>query len=295
MLKKIVNRTLMPLLVLLSTVFIPVAAEQPKPEGLPLYYWQQPQFVNFGDYLSLKLVERIVNCPVHVHRRNPNIKVKKLLAIGSLMSFALDEDVIWGTGVNGKLMNKTDYKFTNLDIRAIRGPLSRKFLLDQFGINCPEIYGDPALLVPCLFPEFVKSETPKYDYIVIIHYSELNLFPKTEDGRIIHATDPWDEIISKIVDSKFVISSSLHGVIVAEAFGIPARLLRVSETEPLFKFQDYYAGSGRDRFEYAASIEEALQMGGELPIKCDLQALYNAFPFDYWPNATYTKPNWDIE
>jgi pyruvyltransferase len=102
-------------------------------------------------------------------------------------------------------------------------------------------------------------------------------------------------VIEKILDSKFVISSSLHGVIVAEAYGIPAKLLRIAETEPLFKFNDYYAGTGRDHFEFATSVEEALQMGGEEPFKCDLEALYNSFPFEYWPNAIFNRPNFNVE
>ncbi len=190
-----------------------------------------------------------------------------------------------------KNSNKSDYTFTNLDVRAIRGPLSRQFLQDNFQINCPEIYGDPALLIPNLFPEFQPSTNPTYDYIIIPHYSEVHLFPKSDTNNIIYATDPWNEVIEKIIDSKFVISSSLHGVIVAEAFGIPAKLLRITETEPLFKFQDYYLGTGRSGFTFATSIEEALEMGGEPPIECDLEALYYSFPFEYWPNAPYNHPN----
>lgn len=272
-----------------------LASTQALAKDLPLYYWQQPQFVNFGDFLSVKLVERMVNCPVRIYKKKPNFKEKKLLAIGSLFFFAADDDIIWGTGINGKTLDKADYNFTTLDVRAIRGPYSRQFLLDNFQIECPEIYGDPALLIPYLFPEFKRQKNPKFDYIVIPHYSEIHLFPRSDADNIVYATDPWNIVIERILDSKFVISSSLHGVIVAEAYGIPAKLLRVTETEPLFKFKDYYAGTGRDHFEFATSIEEALQMGGEEPFKCDLEALYNAFPFEYWPDAILNSPNFQAD
>ncbi|MBS0649888.1 MAG: polysaccharide pyruvyl transferase family protein [Verrucomicrobia bacterium] len=259
-------------------------------EGLPLYYWQQQKFVNFGDYLSLKIVERIVGGPVKVFIRHPKNKDKKLLALGSLMSFAADGDVIWGTGVNGKLPKKESYAFTHLDIRAVRGPLTRQFLMETFQIEAPEIYGDPALLIPYLFPEFKRSENPSYDFIIIPHYSELHFFPKEIFPNAVYATDPWDEVIRKICDSRFVISSSLHGIVVAEAFGIPARMLRLTETEPLFKYFDYYAGTNRPDFQFAYSVEEALMMGGEKPCECDLMKLYNAFPFEFWPNARFENP-----
>lgn len=280
------NRYLFIFLLLLASLPACLRCE----EGLPLYYWQQQKFVNFGDYLSLKIVERIVGGPVKVFIRHPKNKDKKLLALGSLMSFAQDGDVIWGTGVNGKLPYKESYAFTHLDVRAVRGPLTRQFLKDVFGINAPEIYGDPALLIPYLFPEFKRSENPSNDFIIIPHYSELHLFPKEVFPNVVYATDPWDEVIQKICDSRFVISSSLHGIIVAEAFGIPARMLRITETEPLFKYFDYYAGTNRPDFHLAYSIEEALMMGGERPIECDLKKLYEAFPFEFWPNTHFEYP-----
>lgn len=265
-------------------------AEEPAIEGLPLYYWNEMwhgrSFVNFGDYLSLKIVERIIGGPVRVHKKSAKNKEKKLLAIGSLFYFANDGDVIWGTGINGKTLNKKDYKFTHLDIRAVRGPLTRAFLMDNFQIDCPEIYGDPGLLFPYLFPEFKRKENPSHDYIIIPHYSEEHLFLKDEWANVVYTTDPWDRIVEKILDSEFVISSTLHGIIIAEAYGIPARMLRISADEPIFKYQDYYLGTNRPYFKYATTVDEALQMGGEDPFRCDLKALYEAFPFDYWPNAS---------
>jgi len=254
-------------------------------KGLPLYYWQQKSFVNFGDYLSLVLVERIVGMPVGVHRNYPKNTNKAMLAIGSIISFARDGDLIWGSGINGKLLNKSDYKFKSLDVRAVRGPLSRQFLWDIFEIAAPEIYGDPALLIPQLFPEFVRAKDPKYPYIIISHYSENHLFPRDGLDNIVYATDPWQEVLGKILASELVISSSLHGVILAEAYGIPARLLRITETEPLFKFKDYFLGTNRPDFKYATSVDEALTMGGEKPFCCDLQKLYDAFPLEFWPEA----------
>jgi pyruvyltransferase len=258
-------------------------------EGLPLYYWNEQwhgrTFVNFGDILSLKLVERIVGKSVRVYKKGQKPSEKKLLAIGSLLYFANDNDVLWGTGTNGKFTSKKDYKFTALDIRAVRGPLTRKFLLETFQINCPEIYGDPALLIPYFFPEFKRKENPTRDYLIIPHYSEEDLFLKEEWENVVYSTEPWNQILENILDSRFVISSSLHGVIVAEAYGIPARLLVISNNEPLFKYYDYYLGTNRPNFKYATSVEEAMEMGGEQPFECDLQKLYEAFPFEYWPTS----------
>ncbi|OGN64817.1 MAG: hypothetical protein A3E80_04945 [Chlamydiae bacterium RIFCSPHIGHO2_12_FULL_49_9] len=250
--------------------------------GLLLYYYLEPNLNNFGDTLSLKIVERMVGEQVDVYRKLVHKKTKKLLAIGSIFYFAVDGDVIWGSGINGKTVKKTDYSFKELDVRAVRGPLTRQFLKENFDIDAPEIYGDPALLFPRLFPEFKRKENPSYDYIIIPHYRELAMFPKELYPQAVYPTDPWEEVIDKILDSKFVISSSLHGLIIADAYGIPSRMLRVTEKEFLFKYQDYYLGTNRPYFRFATSVEEALLMGGEMPFECDLEKLYNAFPFEFW-------------
>jgi pyruvyltransferase len=263
-------------------------------EGLPLFYWNEKwrgrTFVNFGDYISLKLVERIVGGPVRSYIKGQKFIEKKMLATGSIISFAIDGDIVWGSGINGKLLKAKDYKFKSLDIRCVRGPLTRNFLREHLHHDCPEIYGDPALLFPYFFPEFKRSENPSYDYILIPHFSEEDDFLKEEWANVVYSTDPWEEVIAKILDSRFVISSSLHGVLIAEAYGIPARLLRVSDNEPLFKYQDYYLGTGRSHFRYASTVDEALEMGGEDPPQCDLGKVYRAFPFEYWPHAQFSFP-----
>lgn len=272
-------------LVIILTLFSLCHAE----EGLPLYYWNEiwhgRKFDNFGDVLSQKLVERIIGEPIRIHKKGT--PEKKLLAIGSLLFFARNDDVLWGTGYNDKIDNLSKFKFQRLDIRSVRGPLTRKFLKDNFNIESPGIYGDPTLLFPYFFPEFKRKENPSHDYIIIPHYSEEHLFLKEEWDNIVYSTEPWNEVLEKILDSRFVISTSLHGIIAAEAFGIPARLLVVQSSENLFKYYDYYLGTGRPDFQWATSVDEAMDMGGEVPFQCDLKKLYEAFPFEYWPHVKF--------
>ncbi len=114
-----------------------------------------------------------------------------MLALGSILYFGREGDVVWGTGTNGKNTNRGDYRFSHLDVRAVRGPLTRQFLLTMFGIESPEIYGDPALLVPYLFPEFVRPEYPAHPYTIIPHYSEEMHFPKEAYPHVVYPTEPW--------------------------------------------------------------------------------------------------------
>jgi pyruvyltransferase len=101
-------------------------------------------------------------------------------------------------------------------------------------------------------------------------------------GTLLRPTGDPRKIVSEIAGSSFVASSSLHAVIVAEAYGIPARLVGALE-EPIFKYRDYYAGTGREEFEPAPSFEKAIKWGGEPPPLWNAHALLDAFPTDLWP------------
>lgn len=249
-----------------------------------LYYWSARPlgFTNFGDELSEKIVSRIIGYPVTTTTSRwygRDTGKKKFLALGSVLVIAEEGDIVWGTGVKEALdaTNASRYRFKTVDVRAVRGPLTRAFLL-AMGIPCPEIYGDPALLIPQLFPEFKRKQNPTRAYSIVVHYGDEKYFKKMKNT--ISVKEDWRIVIEKILDSEFIISTTLHGIVVAEAFGIPARYLRVNEKEKLFKFQDYYLGTKRTSFTYAKSLAEALELGGEMPPQYDAAALYNAFPFD---------------
>ncbi len=259
--------------------------------GMPLYYWEprvHHDFSNFGDAISEKVVEKIVGHHLITTFNKFLLRdcgKNKLLALGSIIHMAEEGDVIWGAGINGKHLDGEDsqvYRFKNLDVRAVRGPLTRKFLLDM-DIDCPKIYGDPALLLPRLFPELKKKKNPSLEYIIIPHCDHESFF--SQDSHVVSVKEDWDYIIHMILDSKLVIATAMHGLIVAEAFGVPARYLKVSDSEPLFKYRDYYLGTGRPDFKYALTVDEALKMGGEPRLICDLNALMKAFPYDLFPNA----------
>ncbi len=75
--------------------------------------------------------------------------------------------------------------------------------------------------------------------------------------------------------------SSLHAIVVAEAFGIPSRVVE-SKVEHHFKYADYYAGTGRGSYSPAATVREAVRAGGEPLPNLSVQPLLDAFPADLW-------------
>lgn len=230
---------------------------------------------NFGDLLGPLLVERIVQA----EELPPARQGRRLLTIGSIMKLSVPGDTVWGSGVNGKSLGTGGAP--DLDVRAVRGPRTRSVLTDR-GTRVPEVFGDPALLWPTYWPResYLGSHGVDIDISVVPNFHDRPLF-KDGDHNYVDPLDAPHDVISQIARSNFVCGSSLHGIVLAEAFGIPARLIKPGR-EPDFKYDDYYRGTGRRSHMAAASVAQAVAMGGEDPPEFDRDALLAAFPRDLW-------------
>lgn len=214
---------------------------------------------------------------------DPAVRPSRLLSVGSVLHFASEGDTIWGSGVNAKI-DATEHRYQQLDVRAVRGPLTRRFLAER-KIAVPEIYGDPALLIPELIKGRVQRRS-HYKIGLVPNLNDIkngNVPPYSDDIHVISPFLPWIACIREIAACDFVIASSLHGLILADAYGIPNRMVRYSEIEPPFKYDDYYLGTGRSPSRPARSVEEALELGSTEPLgNFDTGPLRASFPYDLW-------------
>lgn len=172
-------------------------------------------------------------------------------AIGSVLGCIPKENTkIWGSGlIDGDL---PPYQ---AEIYAVRGPKTRERLLEQ-GIDCPEVYGDPALLLPLYYRPSVKIK--KYKLGIVPHYTEyyspiLEKFQEDADVIVINVFDykKWTDFIEQICSCEVIASSSLHGLIVAEAYTIPNVWIEIGgpiigKVQRRFKFYDFFASIKRD-------------------------------------------------
>lgn len=179
-----------------------------------------------------------------------------------------------------------------LKVLAVRGPLTRKYLIEQ-NISCPEIYGDPALLLKFLYkPKYNK----KYKLGIIPHYIDSNNEHLIEyihrEKELVKFIDiqhynNWNEFIDQICSCEYIVSSSLHGIIVADTYNIPNVWIEFSNLVAGngFKFHDYFASVKRDvlnPFVIKEKIETSklLSFKNEWkPINIDLEGLISNCPF----------------
>lgn len=196
---------------------------------------------NYGDLLSKYLVEKISGKRTLWYKPNgPNLK-RNYLAIGSILNYADNKSNVWGSGIIDRKHPVDCDK-----IFAVRGPLTRNRLLD-LGFDCPEVYGDPALLLPEYYKPKIKK---KYRLGIVPHWMDYRkvkkLFGENPDIRIINlVTSDIEKTTYLLLECEAIISSSLHGIIVAHAYNIPAVWV---------KFSDDLYGDDVKFFDYLESV-----------------------------------------
>lgn len=229
---------------------------------------------NFGDLLGPRVVRE--NLRRTGLREDLAAHNRRLVSVGSVMHLARDGDVVWGTGINGKHLRDV-LPFTSIDIRAVRGPLTREVMIRR-GHAVPEVYGDPGLLVGEFWP-FLRDQEKRHSLTIVPNLNDRDAFGHSEN--VLDPRTDLESCLKRISQSEFVIGSSLHAIIIAESLGIPARLI-TSGVEPSFKYEDYYLGSGRAAYKSANDVRQALELGGEVPPVWDPKPLLRAFPADLW-------------
>lgn len=246
-------------------------------------YWWQPKngTVNVGDHLSKVTVEAMLALR-DLDLLQKRDKRRRLFAIGSVLHNARDGETVWGSGINGKIPQE-QHRFSDLDVRAVRGPLTRKVLMDR-GLQVPEVYGDPALLMPLLFREELIGTARRNSFVVIPHFNEPPEKYAAYRQQLVLPTAKPLAFVAALLGAEKVVSSSLHGVILAEAYGIPAIYLDSGNGEHRFKYDDYYQGTGREKWHLGRSVEECLDLGGNARFDLDSiqTSLMQAFPYDLW-------------
>ena len=234
---------------------------------------------NLGDYLAV-----VVNNWMLEQKGLENTTSsgpRFLSSIGSVLGFCCNDVTIWGSGL---LDENTDCVirplFKKMDIRAVRGPRTKEEL-ERRGYTCPDVFGDPAIIMPLIYPAEPVNQA---GVLYIGHYA--SKAPKPENIRCANIlTKDYMSFIDEIVQAELVISSSLHGIILAESYGVPAILLDDGrENFSLFKYQDWYYSTGRSSFPVAHSVDEALSLTPcPLPnLEILRQKLVDAFPYDRW-------------
>lgn len=194
------------------------------------YWWVGRR--NWGDLLTPLLLDHFCD----IETTWAPFPTARVVGVGSVIEHIPNK---WGGAIigSGKL-HETSSIPVGPKILALRGPLTAKGIRGDFAL------GDLGLLAN----ELVRIETKKHKLGVIPHWSDRWLpidprFTRFDPVIIDPKGDPL-EIIRTIGECHKIVSSSLHGIIVADSFNIPRRIEyapRLNAEGGTFKFKDYHA------------------------------------------------------
>ncbi len=209
---------------------------------LRVYWWRYdyPNKLNFGDELTPTLIKRLF----HKSAAWAEPRTAQIAGAGSIIEIVQElsehnEIIVWGSGFikPGKKNTHQNIKFV-----AVRGKLSLSRIADQ-----QVVLGDPGLLTSLAYPELVGIRK-KYRIGIIPHYvdkdsSYLANIQLSDSYTIIDVLAPLDSVIESIASCELILSSSLHGLVVSDSFGIPNYWMPFSDllTGGDYKFNDYYS------------------------------------------------------
>ncbi|WP_321374235.1 polysaccharide pyruvyl transferase family protein [uncultured Draconibacterium sp.] len=180
-----------------------------------------------------------------------------IYAIGSIIKTNnYKKSIIWGSGIISK-----DEHINYSVFHAVRGVHTQKRIL-ELGYNAPQVLGDPAVLLPLVYE--VKFSKKKYTLGIIPHiaHQEEYLSKKYDKKiKVIDLTDPIEKVILDINSCEKTMCSSLHGIIVSHAYGIPSLWVNLSDTKLAgdnIKYADYFS---------SVNIEEYLPLKNNMELR----------------------------
>jgi hypothetical protein len=209
-----------------------------------MYWWRfesQPKR-NFGDEISPLLVTEIFG------RRCMWVLPHQceIVAAGSIVELMMEmkghnRPVLWGTG----FMREEDDHISerDFDVVAVRGIRSR----DRMDHNRDRVsLGDPGLLADALL---TGAPAKRYRMGLLPHFLDARVeavdWLREQPGvHVIDATDDPRKVVNEVARCETLVSSSLHGLIVADSVGVPNAHLRLSDNRfigGMHKFRDYYS------------------------------------------------------
>ena len=202
--------------------------------------WTGIRHSNWGDDLNYYFISHLTKRPiVFLHRfwLAKKLNFRNYLCIGTLMD----------------AVNYSRESTIPKEIRSVRGKKSIEFL-QQKNMPYPALVGDPALILPLFYQP--KNKEKKYKLGIIPHVIDLEhpiikqiQSENSNEVLIINLSkfEKWTDIIDQICSCESIASSSLHGLITSDTYGVPNCWIELSGkiSGGHFKFYDYASSVNR--------------------------------------------------
>jgi hypothetical protein len=247
-------------------------------------YWSggRTNWINYGDCIGPALVTLLSSRAV----RYAGIHACELICAGSILdkyarnawrrtlALTFSPVRVWGSGT---MHAAGASRLGRVDIASVRG----KATLAKFNLPASTPLGDPGILAHLLLRRGRVAKKARWG--IVPHRVDAGddriaaLLSNAHGARPIDLANPdLRAVTEEIASCEFIASSSLHGIIAADALGVPNFRLVVSDgvRGGSWKFDDYVSSLGTRRLETRA-----------LDASLDLHAMEKVLAFDYAPRV----------
>lgn len=256
---------------------------------IPFYYYEKEK--NFGDLITPYFLKKY--CNSNEYNFNFSLNDPKIISCGSIMRLCNNKTIVYGSGIRD-----IDQDIQKGIIKIVRGPLTRNRLL-KIGCYCPPIYGDPGLLLPLYYNPNIEKSYKLGIIPHINHYQKvLHMYKNMKDIKVINLMNSdVESVINEILSCKKTISSSLHGLIISDAYNIPNKWVKFNNDikGDDTKYYDYFYSVNRqdkkfiDCINYKRLPTNIDSLIKNVNINFNKKTLYKKFFMDHNGIKNYTK------
>jgi len=192
-----------------------------------------------------------------------NCEKKNYILIGSALRNCDKNTIVCGSGFICKNadLGCLDWSFKNKvysipeKILFVRGKKTREKLINM-GVDCPEKYGDMGVILPLVYKNNIVKKTIKVG--ILPHYVDKNkiddLKNYLDENNItfkvlnIMSAHNAKELIDDVCSCEYLITSTLHGIILGISYNIKSIWLKFSNnvTGSNFKYYDFFSSLNID-------------------------------------------------
>jgi hypothetical protein len=199
---------------------------------------------NSGDLSTEILIEKLFGLRVHAHEDPLQFSSTHIIGAGSVaekIPYGYT-GFIWGSGV---MFENSRPDTPEATVIAVRGHLTKRRWLGHQADNA--MVGDIGLLVDRIFDK--SNITKRYVVGLLPHYIDREnmevreFLRKNPETTSIDICGRLDDVLRAICECEFIMSSSLHGLIFADALNTPNHWMYLSDriSGGSFKYKDYYS------------------------------------------------------
>lgn len=208
---------------------------------------------------------------------------------------------VWGTGFISYADCQGRFFKRRMEFCALRGELSRRAVEKSTGRRLDIPTGDAGILASALLDEAPEK---RWNLGIVPHLCDLKdpavekLLKRYENAVFIDVREDPLAVVRQIAQCRAILSSSLHGLIVADSFHIPNLHLVLGDRllGDGYKFDDYYSAYGLPhrswdlRFSPAPTLEQIQEQYAVTPAMAEEK---KRLMLESFPRALLKRASWN--